>query len=147
MAGAGESSASEARLNADGMSLLPEGEAKSVAEAFDLAKLPASFYADPYPTYHALRMFDPVRQMPDGSYFLTRHRDLEQVYKDTVTFSSDKKKEFGPKYGDSYLFRHHTTSLVFNDPPLHTRVRKIMAGALTPRAVVDMEAPVTRLVE
>ena len=42
--------------------------------------------------------------------------------------------EFVPKYGASPLFEHHTTSLVFNDPPLHTRVRRLIAGALTPRA-------------
>jgi len=29
-------------------------------------------------------------------------------------FSSDNKKEFSPKYGDSLLYEHHTTSLVFN---------------------------------
>jgi hypothetical protein len=37
----------------------------------------------------------------------------------------------GPKYGASRLSAHHTTSLVFNDPPLHTRVRKLIAGALS----------------
>ena len=36
---------------------------------------------------------------------------------------------------------------MFNDPPLHTRVRKIIAGALTPRAIADMERPVTVLVD
>ena len=49
-----------------------------------------------------------------------------------------------PKYGASPLFEHHTTSLVFNDPPLHTRVRRLIAGALTPRHIAAMEA---RLVE
>ena len=62
-------------------------------------------------------------------------------------FSSDKKREFAPKYGDGLLFEHHTTSLVFNDPPLHTRVRKIIAGAFTPRSILDMEQPVTELVD
>jgi cytochrome P450 len=37
----------------------------------------------------------------------------------------------GPKYGASPLYAHHTTSLVFNDPPLHTRVRKLIAAAPT----------------
>jgi len=63
--------------------------------------------------------------------FLTRYADLEHVYRDTTTFSSDKKIEFRPKFGDSPLYEHHTNSLVFNDPPLHTRVRNIIAGALT----------------
>ena len=69
------------------------------------------------------------------------------VYKDTGAYSSDKKREFAPKYGDSLLFEHHTTSLVFNDPPLHTRVRRIIAGAFTPRAIADMEGPVVALVD
>src|SRR5205085_517595 len=62
------------------------------------------------------------------------------VYKDAATFSSDKHEEFAPKYGDSPLYAHHTTSLVFNDPPLHTRVRRLIAGALTPRHIAAMEA-------
>ena len=40
---------------------------------------------------------------------------------------------------DSLLFEHHTNSLVFNDPPLHTKVCKIMTGALNPRAIQLME--------
>ncbi len=122
-------------------------EARRVAEAFDLRRLPPSFYANPYPTYHALREHDPVHALPGGGYFLSRYADCVAVYKDTHAYSSDKKREFAPKYGDSLLFEHHTTSLVFNDPPLHTRVRRIIAGALTPRAIADMEAPVTALVD
>jgi cytochrome P450 len=85
--------------------------------------------------------------MPDGSWLLTRHADCEQVYKDPRSFSSDKKAEFRPKFGDSPLFVHHTTSLVFNDPPLHTRVRRLIVGALTPRAIADMEPPLVLLVD
>jgi cytochrome P450 len=128
-----------------------DAAARAAALAFDLRSPPADFIDDPFPLYHALRAHDPVRRMPDGSIFLTRHADLEAVYKDTATFSSDKKSEFGPKYGASPLFEHHTTSLVFNDPPLHTRVRRILAGALNPRAVSalesDVEALVGRLIE
>ncbi len=116
-------------------------------EAFDLRHLPESFYVDPYPTYHWLREHDPVRRMPDGSIFLTRHADITAIYRDARRFSSDKKQEYRPKYGDSPLFEHHTTSLVFNDPPLHTRVRRLIVGALTARAIADMEAGLVRLVD
>src|SRR5436309_9223289 len=118
-----------------------------LVQGFDLRALPAAFYDDPYPTYHALRAADPVRPMPDGSYFLTRYADVNEVYRDTQTYSSDKREEFKPKFGNSPLYEHHTTSLVFNDPPLHTRVRKIIAGALTPRAIAAMEPALTRLVD
>src|SRR5262245_36476238 len=124
----------------------PEAANAAVA-AFDLQRLSPEFYANPYPTYHALRDLSPVHRLPDGSFFLSRYADCVSVYKDALIFSSDKQREFKPKFGDGLLYEHHTTSLVFNDPPLHTRVRKIIAGALTPRAIADMERPVTALVD
>lgn len=134
-------------LDADGLRRLPRDAARALALSFDLVHLPPAFYADPFPVFHALREFAPVHRMASGSVLVTHHADLEMIYKDTATFSSDKKVEFKPKFGDSPLYEHHTTSLIFNDPPLHTRVRSIMTGALTPRAVTDMEAPVIALVD
>jgi cytochrome P450 len=118
----------------------------ALAAQFDLSALTPDFYRDPYPWYHALRETAPVRRMKNGSYFLTRYDDVMAVYKNPKSFSSDKHAEFGPKYGDSPLFRHHTSSLVFNDPPLHTRVRRLIAGALTPRAIAGMEDGLNLLV-
>ncbi|MEK9969320.1 MAG: cytochrome P450, partial [Ferrovibrio sp.] len=114
---------------------------------FDLRKLDRDFLDNPYPVYHLLRQHDPVRRMPDGSWFLTRYDDLQAVYRDNKRFSSDKRVEFGPKYGEgSPLHRHHTTSLVFNDPPLHTRVRRLLAPAFTPRALKLLESRFVLLV-
>jgi hypothetical protein len=121
--------------------------ARELAAGFDLEKLTPEFYADPYPTYRALRENEPVKRMPNGSYFLTRYDDLVAAYKSTKLFSSDKKKEFLPKYGDSLLYEHHTTSLVFNDPPAHTRVRRLIMGALSPRAIAEMEPDLIALVD
>ena len=122
--------------------------AREIASSFDLRDLPPDFYANPYPVYQAMREREPVRHMPDGSYFLTRYADVVAVYRDAQTFSSDKKIEFGAKYGaDSPLFEHHTTSLVFNDPPLHSRVRKLIMGALTRRAIDGMESGLVKLVD
>ena len=137
--------------------------AQDIAASFDLRALPADFYANPYPVYDALRQHEPVRRMPDGSYFLTRYADLVAVYRDAQTFSSDKRVEFGPKYNHapfgsgnhapfgsdnpSPLFEHHTSSLVFNDPPLHSRVRKLIMGALSRRAIDDLEPGLVRLVD
>jgi len=62
--------------------------------------------------------------------------------------SSDKKSEFGPKFGvGTPLYRHHTTSLVFNDPPLHTRVRKLLAAAFTPRALAALTPRIAAVVD
>ncbi|MBX3514407.1 MAG: cytochrome P450 [Xanthobacteraceae bacterium] len=120
---------------------------RELAASFDLGKLTADFYADPYPYYAALQEYEPVKLMPDGSYFLTRYRDILGVYKNTDACSSDKKVEFRPKYGDTPLYEHHTTSLVFNDPPLHTRVRRLIFGALTARAIAELEPALVALVD
>jgi len=122
-------------------------QASAAVRGFDLRNLPLDYYANPYPYYHALREAAPVRRLPDGGYFLASHAACVSVYKDVRIFSSDKRREFAPKYGDGRLYEHHTTSLVFNDPPLHTRVRRIIAGAFTPRPIADMERPVTELVD
>jgi cytochrome P450 len=122
-------------------------DARELAAGFDLEKLTPEFYANPYPTYRALRENEPVKRMPNGSYFLTRYDDLVAAYKNTKVFSSDKKKEFSPKYGDSLLYEHHTTSLVFNDPPAHSRVRRLIMGALSPRAIAGMETDIVKLVD
>ena len=122
-------------------------DTRELAASFDIEKLTPEFYANPYPTYRALRETEPVKRLPNGSYFLTRYDDLVAAYKNTRTFSSDKKKEFSPKYGDSLLYEHHTTSLVFNDPPAHTRVRRLIMGALSPRAIAGMEPDLVRLVD
>lgn len=114
---------------------------------FDLRVLPDTFYDNPYPWYRALREQDPVHRMSDGSVLLTRYADIQAVYKNPKIFSSDKRAEFKPKYGDSPLYEHHTTSLVFNDPPLHSRVRSLIAGALHPRAIAAMEPGLVQCVD
>ena len=120
---------------------------RALADTFDIRHLSASFYDNPYPTYQALREHTPIRWLAPNSVLLTRYADIVAVYKDARIFSSDKQAEFKPKFGDGLLYEHHTTSLIFNDPPLHTRVRKIMAGALNPRAVADLEAPMAAMVD
>jgi cytochrome P450 len=125
---------------------------RHVVDEFDPNRLGPEFYEDPYPTYAALRELAPVHRCPDGTWFLTRYADLDQIYRDRNSFSSDKKAAFGPKFGvESPLFEHHTTSLVFNDPPYHTRVRRHIVGALTPHVLQAMEpeviASVDRLLE
>jgi cytochrome P450 len=125
---------------------MPE-TSRDLAANFDIEQLKPEFYADPYPTYRALRKHEPVKRMRNGGYFLTRYDDLVGVYKNTRTFSSDKRREFAPKFGNSLLYEHHTTSLVFNDPPAHTRVRRLIMGALSPRAIAEMEPDLIALVD
>jgi len=120
---------------------------RAAALAFDLKRLDPAFLDDPFPLYRALREHDPVHRMPDGSYFLSRYDDCAAVYRDPETWSSDKKVDFRPNFGATSLFEHHTTSLVFNDPPYHTRVRRLLAPAFTPRALKALQPRIEALVD
>ena len=114
---------------------------------FSLAAPPAGFIDNPYPFYAALREHAPVHALAPNAWLLTRYDDVLAVYR-SVHASSDKQREFAPRLGlGTPIFEHHTTSLVFSDPPLHTRVRRMLMGALSQRAVSRLEADVTRLVD
>ncbi len=125
---------------------MSNGAGRARAEGFTLGGADAAFIDDPYPTYAALREHAPVHCIGPGSWLLTRYGDVLSAYREP-TLSSDKKREFAPKFGDSALFEHHTRSLVFNDPPLHTRVRRLLVGALNQQAIARMEAGVVALVD
>ena len=118
-----------------------------LAHTFDLAKAGPAFLDDPYPTYRALHDHDPVHRLADGSYFLSRYADLVSVYHDPAGFSSDKTIDFRPKFGESSLYEHHTTSLVFNDPPYHTRVRRLLMPFFTQATLRAMVPRVEALVD
>src|SRR5947209_9015176 len=120
---------------------------REAALGFDLKRLDPAFLANPYPLYRALREHEPVHRMPDGSYFLSRYEDCAAVYRDVTVWRSDKRIDFRPSFGDSALYEHHTTSLVFNDPPYHSRVRRLLAPAFTPRALKALEPRLAALVE
>jgi cytochrome P450 len=120
---------------------------RAAALAFDVKRLEPRFLDDPYPLYRALRQHDPIHRMPDGSYFLTRYDDCVAVYRDAMSWSSDKTIDFRPNFGTSARYEHHTTSLVFNDPPYHTRVRRLLAPAFAPRALKALQPRVEALVD
>ena len=116
-------------------------------ESFDLYNPPTDFIDNVYKYYKLLREKSPIHRNPDGSYVLTTYKDLVNVYRNFKIWSSDKKTEFGAKFGASPLFEHHTTSVVFVDPPDHTRIRKIFQQAFTPKSIRGLEKDIIKLVD
>lgn len=113
---------------------------------FDLNAIDRAFIDAPYPTLARLRAQDPVHRNPDGSVFLTRYDDCLAVYR-SRDMLSDKTATFAAKFGECPLKVHHTTSLVFNDPPYHTTIRKLLAAAFTPRRLAAMESLIGSIVD
>ena len=115
-------------------------------ERFDLNSIDAAFIENPHPTLHWLRNHSPIHRNADGSVYLTRHADVQKVYQ-SRDMLSDKQEEFGKKFGRCPLHTHHTTSLIFNDPPYHTVVRKLISGAFTPRKLAIFEPLIDDIVD
>ena len=56
---------------------------------FDLQAVPEGYLADPYGTLAALRDVAPVHRNPDGTYVLTRHADLVEVYRNPTVWQPE----------------------------------------------------------
>ena len=83
---------------------------------------------DPYPFYAYLRREAPVAPLGLMDLWgIARHEDVLRVLRDPETFSS----VVGQRRGDG----EELPSMLFNDPPLHTRLRSLIAKAFTPRVV------------
>ncbi|MEM7469663.1 MAG: cytochrome P450, partial [Pseudomonadota bacterium] len=119
----------------------------STAQDFALSAVDADFALDPYPDYATLRKHAPLCKQHDGSIVVTRYADVKQALSDPQIFSADKKVDFYPRFGDSPLYEHHTTSVVFNDPPYHTRVRKLLGPFFAARVLREMEASIRAMVD
>jgi len=79
----------------------------------------------PYEYYGYLRENLPVGQSEqDGPYQVARHEDVMKVLRDNVTYSSDVSLK--PKEEKS------VPSMLFSDPPIHNRLRKLVSYAFKP---------------
>lgn len=108
--------------------------------------------ADPYPALAALRDAEPVHWNPGlNAWVLTRHADIDRAFKDP-RFSSDRIRPFvaGQRQADPADARLLGDCLslwmVFNDPPLHTRLRALVNQAFSRRAVEALRPRIAALV-
>ena len=118
---------------------------------FDLAD--ERFIADPYPALNGLREAAPiVHDERLGRWFLTRHADVRACLRDRRLGRNFRhvgsEEEFhadslDPRWAD--FWASERWSLLWLEPPEHTRIRKLVAAAFTPRAVESMREPATRL--
>ena len=79
---------------------------------------------DIYETYRDQRANRPVYKEPNGAWQVARHKDVQQVLKDNATYSSDVS--LVPEE------ERTTPSMLFSDPPVHNRLRKLVSYAFKP---------------
>ena len=76
----------------------------------------------------ALREFAPVVRLADGTHMLGRHEHVAAGLLDWKAFSSTSRPWHDPTSPRPEI-------LLTDDPPRHTQVRKVIADALSPRAL------------
>jgi len=75
-----------------------------------------------------LREFAPVVRLADGTHMLGRHAHVSAALLDWKAFSSTSRPWHDPSSPRPEI-------LLTDDPPRHTQVRKVIADALSPRAL------------
>ena len=118
-----------------------------MSTTFDLQNVSEDYLVDPYRVLAELRAQSPVHKNTDGTFVLTCYADIVQTYRDPMIWSSDKRATFKPKFGNTPLFEHHTNSIVFIDPPDHTRIRRLFQSAFTRKALAAFVPRITNLVD
>ncbi len=112
------------------------------------------FAADPYPQYAALRSTVPVEQHEFGFWALWRHRDVEALLRSRMSVEDQYVTEHGPLrdvYDAIYNEADHGRrggglSMLDRDPPDHTRLRRLVAKAFTPKTVDGLGPVIDSLV-
>ncbi|QNS05454.1 cytochrome P450 [Streptomyces xanthii] len=111
------------------------------------------FLADPYPAYRALRASGRVhRYEPTRQYLIPHHRDVSALLRDRRLGRTYQHRctheEFGrtappPEHEPFHTLNDH--GMLDLEPPDHTRIRRLVSKAFTPRTVDRLRPYVEKL--
>jgi cytochrome P450 len=99
--------------------------------------------ANPYPTYHRLRQEDPVHLSPLGIWALSRYDDAAMLLRDPRFGRRGFQQILESRFGRQGLGQ----SMLFQDPPDHTRLRTLVSKAFTPRVIEGMRGHIQQVVD
>src|SRR5213080_5556217 len=111
---------------------MPRGKAQSTV---DLTDLDMWAHAVPYEEFGRLRREAPVAWSADegsGFWSVSRYADIVAASRDVATFSSARGVSFEEPTDEDMAARR---PIIDTDPPEHTKLRKIVSGSFTQRAV------------
>jgi pimeloyl-[acyl-carrier protein] synthase len=108
---------------------------------------------NPYEMYRALRENDPIhRSEMMESWVLTRYDDIDKLLTDS-RFSADRSKartrfaQMMEEQQANYGPMSTAQTMLTSDPPDHTRLRKLVSKAFTPRAVENLRPRIQEIVD
>jgi cytochrome P450 len=105
-------------------------------------------YRNPYPTYAKLRLRDPVHwNFLSQSWVFARYRDVDAILRDHTRFSNDERHRQRPRAFETSAAYPRGPSMLFLDPPDHTRLRALVQQAFTPRAIEALAPRIRQIAE
>src|SRR4051812_30498987 len=113
----------------------------------------SGFTDDPYPHFAELRLGNPVEKHELGFWALWRYADAAEVLRAKMSVQDDKVIHVGPMadvYEQVYAEKgldSGVKSMLDLDPPDHTRLRKLVSKAFTPRTIELLTPSVEKLVD
>jgi cytochrome P450 len=107
------------------------------------------FTDDPYPHYAALRAGAPVHQHPLGFWVLTGYEDVSWLLRAGGLSVEDRNVTGQVRELRDEMYGEQPTagqSMLDRDPPDHTRLRRLVSKAFTPRAIQALQPRIAELV-
>ncbi len=103
-----------------------------------------NFHEDPYPYYRRLRDEAPLYRNEElGFWALSRHRDVQQGFRNSTTLSNRDGVSLDPVSRGPHASK--TMSFLAMDDPAHLRLRTLVSKGFTPRRIRELEPRVTEL--
>jgi cytochrome P450 len=106
--------------------------------------LDPAFRNDPHPFLHRLRDLDPVNETPIGIWRLTRYADVTRLLHDVP---AGVRTTDGILPGVDESLAGQREFMLQQDPPAHTRLRRLVSHAFTPRAIAALRGQIQRIVD
>jgi cytochrome P450 len=109
--------------------------------------VPPDEWSDPHPHYHRMRAATPVLAFPEwDEYVLTRFEDCERVLRDPTMSSDPTTRRLPLPFLELGAGIERPRTMLLMDAPDHTRLRKLVSKAFTPRTVETLRPHVADLV-
>ena len=103
--------------------------------------------AEPWPLYQRLHRRGPIRGGPQGVWLVASHAEVVRVLRELPTTVHESEAEGFESPEPSDFWQLMSRTLLFTDPPDHTRLRRLVSRRFTPRTVDALREPVTELIE
>ncbi|MEU0743827.1 cytochrome P450 [Streptomyces sp. NPDC006134] len=104
---------------------------------------------DPYPLYDALRAHGGLVPVKPGLMAAVGYAECSRALREPRLLVQDAASHDAlyPNWRSHSSLRGFTNSVLYTNPPDHSRMRRLMSGAFTPRRVAGLEPAVVRMTD